>query len=82
MDTPSTSPFLSRRELLVATGSAALGAPLLLGAGAAAAAGTAKRTAQIEKMTPTAEFHARPDKPVSFNKALTLSSLTQDRPSA
>ena len=48
----------------------------------APAAGTAKRTAQIEKMTPTAEFHARPDKPVSFNKALNLSSLTQDRPSA
>jgi hypothetical protein len=38
MDTPWTSPFLSRRDMLVGTGSAALGAPLLLGSGAVSAA--------------------------------------------
>jgi hypothetical protein len=38
MDTPWTSPFVSRRELLLATGTAAIGAPLLLGTGAASAA--------------------------------------------
>jgi hypothetical protein len=38
MDTPCSSPFLSRRDLLVSTGSAAIVAPLLLGIGTASAA--------------------------------------------